>query len=156
MRRIAIPIALMLCCLGANTKPMSNLTAFVGSWSCTTATAYGTERSTTSYRTIAGSDSLEFVVRSPHYTTVGYLGYDEKAGRFFSVTADAYNGTSRELGSLQPSGMLSLTGTSTYPGSTAPIRETLGMSDPKHLRDRTLMLQHGTWTLLDNAVCTRS
>jgi hypothetical protein len=156
MRRIAIPLALMLCCLGANTKPMSNLAAFVGSWSCATATSYGTERSTTQYRTIAGSDSLEFVVRSERYTGAGYLGYDEKAGRFFVTTADAYNGTSRELGSLQPSGMLKLVGTSTYPGSTAPIRETLGMPDPKHLHDRTEMLEHGVWTLLDDATCTRS
>jgi hypothetical protein len=155
MKRSLIAVALVLCCLGANTKPMSNMVALVGTWSCMTTTAAGNKDSTAIYRTIAGTDALEFSVRSPGYTASGYMGYDEVVGQFFIVTADAYDGVSRSTGSIQPSGMLSMTGTASYGGVSSPIRETIGLVEPNQLHDRTEMLKGGTWTLLDNAICVR-
>jgi hypothetical protein len=156
MRHTLVPLALMLCCVAANAKPMSHLSPLLGSWSCVTTSDRAGEHGTATYRTVAGTDTLEFFIRSPHYTGAGYLGYDEKAGRFFSVTADAFEGTSTSHGSLRTDGMLALSGTVSYSSSPAPMRETLGLSDPHHLRDRTEMMQNGTWKLLDDTVCTRA
>lgn len=156
MYRSLIALAVALCCIGANTKPMSNMAALVGSWSCATTSSYGSAHSSVVYRRLPGTDTLAFSETSAQYAGSGYLGYDENVGRFFSVTADAQDGSSHALGTLLPSGMLSLTGSASYGGPAAPFHETLGLTDPKHLHDRSEMMKNGKWTLLDEAVCVRS
>ncbi|HEY8321402.1 MAG TPA: hypothetical protein VIG46_06400 [Candidatus Baltobacteraceae bacterium] len=156
MCRSLVALAVALCCIGANTKPMSNMVALVGSWSCTTTSSFGSGHSTIVYRRLPGTDALGFSESSPQYAGSGYLGYDENVGRFFSVTADADDGSSHALGTLLPSGMLSLTGSASYGGPASPFRETLGLTDPKHLHDRSEMMKNAKWTLLDDAVCVRS
>jgi len=156
MHRSIIAAAVVLCCIGANTKPMSNMVALVGSWSCATTSSWGPGHSTIAYRRLPGTDTLAFSEVSTQYDGSGYLGYDENVGRFFSVSADAYDGSSHALGTLLPSGMLSLTGSASYGGAASPFRETLGLTDAKHLHDRSEMMKAGKWRLLDDAICVRS
>ena len=97
------------------------MVALVGAWSRATTSSYGKGHSTIAYRRLPGTDTLRLAENSQQYAGSGYLGYDENVGRFFSVSADAYDGSSHALGTLLASGTLSLTGSAYYGGPALAV-----------------------------------